>query len=158
MGESAKVDPTRRADGERFDPTAAAHPREGAPAEAPLKESADATDSVALKPAADSLTADTTQLTDTIKPLTAKQLRARAKAEKRRVRDSIRAVERGIRDSLDSIKRREQDSIQAIRDSLLRIKVDSIIAKRIAESSRRADEEKARIERIKQRSIEREHR
>ena len=158
MGESAKVDPTRRADGERFDPTAAARPREGAPAEAPLKESADATDSVALKPAADSLTADTTQLTDTIKPLTAKQLRARAKAEKRRVRDSIRAVERGIRDSLDSIKRREQDSIQAIRDSLLRIKVDSIIAKRIAESSRRADEEKARIERIKQRSIEREHR
>ena len=157
-GESAKVDPTRRADGERFDPTAEAHPREGAPAEAPLKESADATDSVALKPAADSLTADTTQLTDTIKPLTAKQLRARAKAEKRRVRDSIRAVERGIRDSLDSIKRREQDSIQAIRDSLLRIKVDSIIAKRIAESSRRADEEKARIERIKQRSIEREHR
>ena len=157
-GESAKVDPTRRADGERFDPTAAARPREGAPAEAPLKESTDATDSVALKPAADSLTADTTQLTDTIKPLTAKQLRARAKAEKRRVRDSIRAVERGIRDSLDSIKRREQDSIQAIRDSLLRIKVDSIIAKRIAESSRRADEEKARIERIKQRSIEREHR
>lgn len=157
-GESAKVDPTRRADGEGFDPTAAARPREGAPAEAPLKESADATDSVALKPAADSLTADTTQLTDTIKPLTAKQLRARAKAEKRRVRDSIRAVERGIRDSLDSIKRREQDSIQAIRDSLLRIKVDSIIAKRIAESSRRADEEKARIERIKQRSIEREHR
>ena len=157
-GESAKVDPTRRADGERFDPTAAARPREGAPAEAPLKESADATDSVALKPAADSLTADTTQLTDTIKPLTAKQLRARAKAEKRRVRDSIRAVERGIRDSLDSIKRRENDSIQAIRDSLLRIKVDSIIAKRIAESSRRADEEKARIERIKQRSIEREHR
>ena len=67
-------------------------------------------------------------------------------------------MERGIRDSLDSIKRREQDSIQAIRDSLLRIKVDSIIAKRIAESSRRADEEKARIERIKQRSIEREHR
>ena len=155
----AKVDPTRRADGERFDPTAAARQREGAPNErAPMSEEVASTDSVAVKPVIDSLAADSTQLNDTIKPLTAKQLRARAKAEKRRVRDSIRAVERGIRDSLDSIKNRERDSIQAIRDSLLRIKVDSIIAKRIAESSRRADEEAARIERIKQKSIEREYR
>ena len=155
--DGARVDPTRREGGERVDPTAT-RPREGAPAEAPRREDAEVADSVAVEPATDSLAADTTQLNDTIKPLTAKQLRAQAKAEKRRVRDSIRAVERGIRDSIDSIKSREQDSIQAIRDSLLKIKVDSIIAKRIAESSRRADEEKARIERIKQKSIEREHR
>ena len=156
-GDGERVDPTRREGGERVDPTAT-RPREGAPAEAPRREDAEVADSVAVEPATDSLAADTTQLNDTIKPLTAKQLRAQAKAEKRRVRDSIRAVERGIRDSIDSIKSREQDSIQAIRDSLLKIKVDSIIAKRIAESSRRADEEKARIERIKQKSIEREHR
>jgi hypothetical protein len=41
---------------------------------------------------------------------------------------------------------------------LLKIKVDSIIAKRIAQSSRIADEEAARIARIKQLSMEREHR
>jgi hypothetical protein len=78
--------------------------------------------------------------------------------EKRRVRDSILAIERAIRDSIDSIRMREEDSIQQIRDSLLRIKVDSIIAKRIEKSSRIADEEAARIARIKQQSIEREHR
>ena len=151
--------------GEQFDPTRPdEHAMEGAPK--PPKEPRDSefpekskeADSLGKKPEIDSLAADTTALTDTLQPLTAKQLRAKAKAEKRHVRDSIRAIEQGIRDSLDSIKSRERDSIQAIRDSLLRIKVDSIIAKRIAESSRRADEEKARIERIKQRTIEREHR
>ena len=144
--------------GENFNPTTAPE-RDFAPTdEAPNFEEIAPMDSVAMEPAIDSLMADTTQLEDSIKPLTAKQIRAAAKAEKRRVRDSIRAEENRIRDSIDSIKRHEQDSIQAIRDSLLRIKVDSIIAKRIAESSRRADEEKARIERIKQKSIEREHR
>ena len=144
--------------GENFNPTTAPE-RDFAPTdEAPNFEEIAPMDSVAMEPAIDSLMADTTQLEDSIKPLTAKQMRAAAKAEKRRVRDSIRAEENRIRDSIDSIKRHEQDSIQAIRDSLLRIKVDSIIAKRIAESSRRADEEKARIERIKQKSIEREHR
>ena len=127
-------------------------------ARAPKEEASNIADSTLFEPVTDSLAADTTQLADTLQPLTVKQLRAQAKAEKRRMRDSIRAIERGIRDSIDSIKNRERDSIQTIRDSLLKIKVDSIIAKRIAESSRRADEEKARIERIKQRSIEREHR
>ena len=102
----------------------------------------------------DSITADTTAVKDTI-VLTEKQLR---KIEKRRVRDSIRNAERAIRDSIDSIKQREEDSIRLIRDSLLKIKVDSIIAKRIAQSSRIADEEAARIARIKQLSMEREHR
>ena len=167
-GEGAKIDPTRqrgenptnehpasREGGEKFDPTSARE-REGAPhAKAPQNEEVTPTDSVAMEPVVDSLAADSMQHNDSIKPLTAKQLRA---AEKRRVRDSIRAEKRRVRDSLDSIKRHEQDSIQTIRDSLLRIRVDSIIAKRIAESSRRADEEKARIEHIKQKSIEREHR
>ena len=104
--------------------------------------------------AADSIASDTTSVKDTI-ILSAKQLR---KIEKRRVRDSIRNAERAIRDSIDSIKQREEDSIRLIRDSLLKIKVDSIIAKRIAQSSRIADEEAARIARIKQLSMEREHR
>ena len=172
-----QFDPTRHRDkaregeqparegGEQFAPTRPdEHAMEGGPKppkeprDSELPEKSKEADSLGKKPEIDSLVADTTALTDTHQPLTAKQLRAKAKAEKRHVRDSIRAIEQGIRDSLDSIKSRERDSIQAIRDSLLRIKVDSIIAKRIAESSRRADEEKARIERIKQRTIEREHR
>ena len=104
--------------------------------------------------AADSIASDTSAVKDTI-VLTAKQLR---KIEQNRIRDSIRSAERAIRDSIDSIKQREEDSIRQIRDSLLKIKVDSIIAKRIAQSSRIADEEAARIARIKQQSIEREHR
>ena len=179
-GENAKVDPTRQRGsaegnerpggkesregreskgGERVDPT---RQREGMHQEgAPQREGALPTDSLSMESmegSIDTLSADTTQLADAIKPLTAKELRAQQKAAKRRVRDSIRAAERRVRDSIDSIKGRERDSVQAIRDSLLKIKVDSIIAKRIAESSRRADEEKARIERVKQRSIEHEHR
>ena len=113
---------------------------------------------------ADSLVTDTARLDsiavdslaqDSIKELTPRQKRYRAKMERRRVRDSVRTAKRHVRDSLDSIKRREQDSIQQIRDSLLKIEVDSIIAKRRARSAQLADEEKARLERVKQRAEER---
>ena len=107
---------------------------------------------------ADSLAADSVIVADSIKPLTPRQIRYRAKMEKRRVRDSINSVQRAIRDSIDSIKQREEDSIRHIRDSILKIKVGSIIAKRIAQSTRIANEEAARIARIKQQSVEREHR
>lgn len=108
------------------------------------------------------ITADTMAVdsvaTDSIKMPTAKQLRYRAKLEKRRVRDSIRGAERAIRDSINAIKQAELDSLRHISDSLLKIKVDSIVAKRIAHSSRIADEEAARLERIKQKTEERERR
>lgn len=110
------------------------------------------TDSLAV----DSVATDSTTLIDSIP--TAKQLRDYEKMEKRRVRDSIRGVKRHIRDSIDSIRTRERDSIRHIRDSILQIKIDTIIAKRRAESARVADEEAARIARIKQKSIERENR
>lgn len=110
------------------------------------------TDSLAV----DSIATDSTTLIDSIP--TAKQLRDYEKMEKRRVRDSIRGVKRHIRDSIDSIRTRERDSIRHIRDSILQIKIDTIIAKRRAESARIADEEAARIARIKQKSIERENR
>ncbi len=110
------------------------------------------TDSLAV----DSVATDSTTLVDSIP--TAKQLRDYEKMEKRRVRDSIRGVKRHIRDSIDSIRTRERDSIRHIRDSILQIKIDTIIAKRRAESARVADEEAARIARIKQKSIERENR
>lgn len=110
------------------------------------------TDSLAV----DSIATDSTTLVDSIP--TAKQLRDYEKMEKRRVRDSIRGVKRHIRDSIDSIRTRERDSIRHIRDSILQIKIDTIIAKRRAESARIADEEAARIARIKQKSIERENR
>ena len=108
-------------------------------------------DSVAV---ADSVLADSINA-DSVKVLTAKQLRYRAKLEKRRVRDSIRSVERAIRDSVDSVRQVERDSIKQINDSLLRIKIDTIIAERIARSSKLADEEKARLERVKQKADER---
>lgn len=104
----------------------------------------------------DSIATDSTSLVDSIP--TAKQLRDYEKMEKRRVRDSIRGIKRHIRDSIDSIKTRERDSIRHIRDSILQIKIDTIIAKRRSESARIADEEAARIARIKQKSIERENR
>ena len=111
---------------------------------------------------ADTLAADTlatdTLLQDSVKVLTAKQLRYRAKLEKRRLRDSVRNAERMVRDSIDSLKRIELDSIKQIKDSLLRIEIDSIVAKRIARSSELADEEKARLERVKQRTEERNRR
>ncbi|MBO7313072.1 MAG: hypothetical protein J6U48_02450, partial [Alistipes sp.] len=117
--------------------------------------------------AVDSIMVDTARLDtlavdslaeDSIKPLTRKQLRYRAKLERRRVRDSIRNAERLVQDSLDSIKRIELDSIKHIKDSLLRIEIDSIVAKRIAQSSKLADEEKARLERVKQKTEERNRR
>ncbi|MBO7198684.1 MAG: hypothetical protein J6V26_01465 [Alistipes sp.] len=139
------------------DTTQISAPREQKAAEEMAEEMV-VTDSASMVEAIDSLAADSTLLNDTIPVPTKRQIRYRAKMEKRRVRDSILAIERAIRDSIDSIRMREEDSIQQIRDSLLRIKVDSIIAKRIEKSSRIADEEAARIARIKQQSIEREHR
>lgn len=102
----------------------------------------------------DSLVADSLSQ-DSIKELTPRQKRYRERMERRRLRDSVRTAKRHIRDSIDSIKRREADSIQHIRDSLLKIEVDSIIAKRRARSAQLADEEKARLERVKQRAEER---
>lgn len=104
----------------------------------------------------DSLSADSTAQ-DTVK-YTAKQLRRRAKAAKRAVRDSIRAAEKAKRDSIRAIEQARKDSIQKIQDSILRIKLDTIIAERIARSSRLADEEKARMERVKQKAEERRRR
>ena len=106
--------------------------------------------------ATDTLATDTlatdTLAQDSIKVLTPKQLRYRAKQERRRVRDSIRNAERLVQDSIDSIKKIELDSIKHIKDSLLRIEIDSIIAKRRAQSAKLADEEKARLERVKQKT------
>ena len=102
---------------------------------------------------------DTTMLSqaDTTK-LTEKQLRYRAKLEKRRQRDTLRAEKLRLRDSVNAIKRAEKDSIRYIKDSLLDIKLDSIIAKRKARNARLADEEAARMERIKQKAEERRRR
>ena len=94
---------------------------------------------------------------DTVQ-LTEKQLRYRAKLERRRLRDTARMEKQRLRDSLKAIKRAERDSIQHIKDSLLNIKLDTIIAKRKAQSARLADEEAARLERIKQKSEERRRR
>lgn len=106
------------------------------------EESVEATDSVAAPQ----------------KELTKKQLRYRAKLERRRVRDSIRAEKRAVRDSLKLIEDAENDSIRKIRDSVIGVKLDTLIARRIARSSRIADEEKARLEKIKQKSEERRRR
>ena len=95
---------------------------------------------------------------DSVKVYTAKQLRYRAKLEKRRVRDSIRAEKRAIRDSIDSIKQHKKDSIRHIRDSILDIKIDSIIAKRRARSAELADQEKARLLEIKRKADDRNRR
>ena len=105
-------------------------------------------DSLLVDSMADTL-ADSTQV------LTAKQLRYRAKLEKRRVRDSVRAVERGIRDSINAIKQAEKDSLRHIRDSIINIKIDTLIAQRRARSAQLADEEAARLERIKRVADER---
>lgn len=124
----------------------------------PLAESRDSIDDV--EPQVDSLpTIDTTTLSnstilsdtlvnDTTR-YTPKQLRRRAKMERRAVRDSIKMRERAVRDSLDSLEQIKLDSVQHIRDSLLKMKIDTIIAERIERSSRLADEEKERIEKMK---------
>lgn len=112
--------------------------------EQPVADSTATTDSLAV----DSTTVDSVKYS-------AKQLRRRAKAAKRAVRDSIRGVEKAKRDSIRAIEQARKDSIQKIQDSILRMKLDTIIAERIARSSRLADEEKARIERVKQKAEER---
>ena len=99
---------------------------------------------------------DTLSIED--KQPTEKQLRYRAKLEKRRVKDSVRTAKRALRDSLKAIKQAERDSIRKIRDSVVNIKLDTLIARRIAKSSRIADEEKARMERVKQKAEERRRR
>ncbi len=146
-------------DGPTDEPTAeqGANVKDSVAADSPLLASAEvdslATDTIRL----DSTIVDSLSQ-DSIKTLTPRQKRYKARMERRRVRDSIRTAKRHIRDSVDSIKRREADSIQHIRDSLLKIEVDSIIAKRRARSAQLADEEKARLERVKQRAEERNRR
>ena len=102
---------------------------------------------------ADTITADDSQA-DTIE-YTTKQLRRRAKAAKRAERDSIKAIQQAVKDSLRAIDQARADSIQQIKDSILRMKIDTLIAERRARSSRIADEEAARIERVKQKAEER---
>ena len=107
----------------------------------------------------DSLVSDTLPATDTIATAdstaqdttkyTAKQLRRRAKLERKAARKAIKARERMVRDSLDSLEQIKLDSVQKIRDSLLKMKIDTIIAERIERSSRLADEEKERLERLR---------
>ena len=107
----------------------------------------------------DSLVSDTLPATDTIATAdstaqdttkyTAKQLRRRAKLERKAAREAIKARERMVRDSLDSLEQIKLDSVQKIRDSLLKMKIDTIIAERIERSSRLADEEKERLERLR---------
>ena len=92
---------------------------------------------------------------DSVVQLTAKQLRYRAKLQRKAERDSLKAERRAVQDSIKAIKDAERDSIRKIRDSLLDIKLDTIIARRQARSARMADEEKARIERVKQKAEER---
>ena len=106
-------------------------------------------DSVANNVAVDSL------LQDSLSVLSPKQLR---RIERRYHRDSIKLVRTTKRDSLRAIKRAERDSIRAVKDSLLDIKIDSIIAKRKERSARIADEEKAQMERIKLKTQERQRR
>ena len=91
-------------------------------------------------------------------PLTEKQMRYRAKLEKRRARDAARAEKKRLRDSVNAVKQAKRDSIQHIKDSILSIKLDTIIAQRKARNARIADEEAARMERIKQQSEERRRR
>ena len=125
--------------------------KEAAPADSLAREVEDVvmTDSVVVDSAlVDSIVADS------VKVLTKRQLRYQAKMEKRRVRDSIRAIELGIRDSIRAIEQAKRDSLQHISDSLLKIKVDTLIAQRRARSSKLADEEKARLERLKQKTEE----
>ena len=103
--------------------------------------------------AVDTLAADSTAV-DTMK-YTPKQLRRRAKMAKKAEREQIKAAKQAVQDSINAIEQARKDSIKHINDSLLRIKIDTIIAERIARSSRLADEEAARIARIKQKAEQR---
>ncbi len=151
-----KVD-ARGRDGEtRYDPTAQrpqpGEARPSAPQDTVARESV-VSESVDSLPIADTLAVDSLK-EDTTK-YTPKQLRRRAKMAKRAEREQIKAAQKAIQDSIDAIEQAYKDSVQHIRDSLLRIKIDTIIAQRIERSSRLADEEAARIERIKQKAEQR---
>ena len=98
-------------------------------------------------PAADSNVV-VSEVVDTTK-YTAKQLRRHAKQQRKAEREAVKARERMVRDSLDSLEQIKLDSVQHIRDSLLKMKIDTIIAERIERSSRLADEEKERMERLR---------
>ena len=98
-------------------------------------------------PAADSNVV-VSEVVDTTK-YTAKQLRRRAKQQRKAEREAVKVRERMVRDSLDSLEQIKLDSVQHIRDSLLKMKIDTIIAERIERSSRLADEEKERMERLR---------
>ena len=135
-------------------------------------ESAEEVASVAKQSALDSLISTYASVADQIvageltweqiaadrAPLTEKQMRYRAKLERRRARDAARAEQKRLRDSVNAIKQAKRDSIQHIKDSILNIKLDTIIAQRKARNTRIADEEAARMERIKQQSEERRRR
>ena len=156
--EQKNIDAQRPRDGQRVDPTANSRPM-------PHRDSSKLRDTLAQgeralvdttyrdNAALDSAATDSTRV-DTI-IYTAKQLRRRAKAAARAERDSIKAVQRTIKDSINAIEQARLDSIQAIKDSILRIKIDTLIAERIARRSRLADEEKERIERVKQKAEKR---
>ena len=129
--------------------------------QAPTRDAAESRDNettskaaVDTLPATDSLASVDTLKSDTTK-YTPKQLRRRAKLERKAERQAIKDRERAVRDSLDSLAQIKIDSVQAIRDSLLKMKIDTIIAERIERSSRLADEEKARMERIKAKAEQR---
>ena len=144
----------RGRDGEnKYDPTA--NRSQGGDMRPPMTQ-----DTIAPKykseegaPVVDTLAADSTEV-DTMK-YTPKQLRRRAKMAKKAEREQIKAAKQAVKDSINAIEQARKDSIKHINDSLLRIKIDTIIAERIARSSRLADEEAARIARIKQKAEQR---
>ena len=140
---------------EKVDPTRSGSPRPGEGGVPPMHADTTASSDEQLEPdgrdSADTIVAADSSTVDTI-AYTAKQLRRRAK---RAERDSINAAKQAVRDSINAIEQARADSIKHIRDSLLRIKIDTIIAERLARSSRIADEEAARIERVKQKAEQR---
>lgn len=140
---------------EKVDPTRSGSPRPGEGGVPPMHADTTASSAEQLEPdgrdSVDTIIAADSSAIDTI-VYTAKQLRRRAK---RAERDSINAAKQAVRDSINAIEQARADSIKHIRDSLLRIKIDTIIAERLARSSRIADEEAARIERVKQKAEQR---
>lgn len=79
-------------------------------------------------------------------------------AIERAERDSLLAIEQAERDSIMAIERAVQDSIKQIKDSLLRMKIDTIIAERRERNIRIYEAEQDRIKRAKQKSEERRRR
>ena len=140
---------------EKVDPTRSGSPRPGEGGVPPMHADTTASSAEQLEPdsrdSVDTIIAADSSAIDTM-VYTAKQLRRRAK---RAERDSINAAKQAVRDSINAIEQARADSIKHIRDSLLRIKIDTIIAERLARSSRIADEEAARIERVKQKAEQR---